>query len=155
MNAKAKLTAKIGAVAAALVVTFVAGREGYVPRVHRDPIGRLAACYGHDDPALKMGTTYTREQCVAMLEEDLAKHADVIKCFKVDLTEGQKVAVVSFAFNVGVQAVCGSTLTKKANAGAPPVEWCGELRRWVMAGGRELPGLVARRKAEEALCLTP
>lgn len=112
MTPKQRLAGKIGAGAAALVVAFVAAREGYVPKVHRDPIGRLAACYGHDDQTLKLGTTYSREQCVSMLEEDLAKHAEAVDCFTVPLTEGQKVAIVSFSFNVGTPAVCNSTMAR-------------------------------------------
>ena len=152
MSDRARLAAKVGAAAAAAALALVAAHEGYVPRVYRDPIGRLAACYGHDDQTLKPGTTYTRAQCVAMLDEDLAKHAEAIDCFKVSLTEGQKVAIVSFAFNVGTGAVCKSTMARKANAGAAPAEWCAELDRWVLAGGKKLPGLVARRAEERRLC---
>ena len=65
---------------------------------------------------------------------------------------GQKVAIVSFAFNVGTGAVCSSTMARKANAGADPAEWCAELDRWVLAGGKKLPGLVARRAEERRLC---
>lgn len=126
--------------------------EGYVPRVYADPVNRLAACYGHDDPNLKPGTRYTKAQCVEMLEEDLAKHAEALDCFKHPLTDGQKAAVISFAFNVGVKAVCTSTLVRKANAGAQPGEWCDELHRWVFAGGHKLPGLINRREAEYEMC---
>lgn len=154
MNAKAKLVAKIGAVAAAAAVAFVAGKEGTVPRTYLDPIGVITACTGHVDPSLKLGTTYTAEQCRDMLYEDLAKHADDLDCIKTPLTENQKVALLSFTFNVGRPAFCGSTLVRKANAG-DMAGACAELSRWVMAGGRQLPGLVNRRAAERALCETP
>ena len=67
------------------------------------------------------------------------------------MTDGQKAAFLSFAFNVGAQKFCGSTLVKKANQGDMPGA-CAELSRWTYAGGRELPGLVKRRAAERALC---
>lgn len=153
MNDKAKLAAKIGAVAAAMAAGLVMHSEGYVPTVYRDPIGRLAVCYGHDDPTLKPGTRYTRAQCEEMLAADLVKHADALDCFKRPLTDGQKAAMVSWAFNVGTRAVCTSTLVRKANAGAPPLEWCDELHRWVFAGGQRLPGLVIRREAEYEMCV--
>jgi lysozyme len=152
MTSKARLAAKVGAGAAALALAFVAAKEGYVPKVYRDPIGRLAACYGRDDQSMKLGTTFTREQCVAMLDEDLADHAEAVDCFKVPLTDAQKVAIVSFAFNVGAPAVCRSTMVRKANEGAPPSEWCAELSRWVIADGKRLPGLVARRAEERRMC---
>jgi lysozyme len=154
MNAKAKLIGKIGAAAAASAIAMVAAWEGYRPTVYADPIGRSAVCWGHDDPALKRGTTYTRAQCETMLAEDLAKHAEALNCIDATLTDGQKAAFVSFAFNVGSRAFCGSTLVRKANAGDMPGA-CAELSRWVMAGGKTLPGLVNRRAAERALCETP
>lgn len=154
MSAKTKLIAKIGAVAAASAVSLVAYFEGYVPRVYVDPVGRLASCYGHDDQTLKPGTTYTRAQCETMLADDLAKHAEALNCVKAPMTDGQKAAFVSFSYNVGVSAFCGSTLVRKANAG-DMLGACAELSRWVMAGGKKLPGLVNRRAAERELCEKP
>lgn len=150
---KAKLAAKIGAAAAALVVPVVMYFEGTVLRTYRDPIGIVTACTGHTGPELRMGQTFTREQCEEMLYRDLLKHADDLNCITVPLTDGQKAALLSFSFNVGRSAMCGSTLVRKANAGRPAAEWCPELSRWVYAGGRQLPGLVNRRKAEMKLCL--
>jgi len=151
MNAKAKLTAKIGAGAVALAIPLVVHFEGYVPWVHRDPIGRLAACYGHDDQAMTPGKRFTAAECQAMLDEDLLKHAAALDCIKRPLTDGQKAAFLSFAFNVGNGAFCGSTLVRKANAG-DMAGACAELSRWTLAGGKELPGLVRRRAAERAVC---
>lgn len=154
MSAKARLIAKVGALAAAAAVAFVASKEGTILQTYRDPIGIITACTGHVDPSLRLGTTYTREQCRDMLYSDLAKHADDLDCVKAPLTDNQKVALLSFTFNVGRQSFCGSTLVRKANAGDMPGA-CAELSRWVMAGGKTLPGLVNRRAAERALCETP
>lgn len=148
---RAKLVAKIGAGATALAIPLVTLYEGYVPWVHRDPIGRLAACYGHDDQTMTPGQRYTRQQCEDMLYGDLLKHAQALDCIKHPLTDGQKAAFVSFAFNVGNKAFCDSTLARKANAG-DMAGACAELSRWTRAGGRELPGLVKRRAAERELC---
>ena len=151
MTTRQKLAAKIGAGAVALAVPMIMVYEGYVPWVHRDPIGRLAACYGHDDQTMKPGRKFTDDQCRAMLDEDLLRHADALDCIKQPMTDGQKAAFLSFAFNVGAQKFCGSTLVKKANHGDMHGA-CAELSRWTYAGGRELPGLVKRRAAERALC---
>lgn len=151
MNAKAKLTAKIGAGAVALAIPLIVHFEGYVPWVHRDPIGRLAACYGHDDQTMTLGKRFTAAECQAMLNQDLIKHAEAIDCIKRPLTDGQKAAFLSFAFNVGNNAFCGSTLVRKANAG-DMAGACAELLRWTYAGKKELPGLVRRRAAERAVC---
>ena len=151
MNDRSKLIAKIGAAAAALAVSAVAFYEGTVQRTYRDPIGIITACTGHTGPELKMGQTFTREQCDDMLAKDLLEHAAALECIKTPMADGQKAAFLSFAVNVGDGAFCGSTLARKANAGDMRGA-CAELSRWTLAGGRELPGLVKRRAAERALC---
>ena len=151
MNNRAKLIAKIGATAVALVVPVVTYYEGKVNRTYVDPVGVLTSCYGHTGPELKPGQTFTDEQCLAQLEADLTKHAIALDCVRVPLTDGQKAAFLSFAFNVGNGAFCSSTLVRKANTGDMRGA-CSELSKWVYAGGKQLPGLVRRRAAERALC---
>ena len=150
---RAKLVAKIGAGATALAIPLVMLYEGTVLQSYRDPIGIITACVGHTGPELRMGQRYTRQQCEDMLYGDLLKHAQALDCITHPLTDGQKAAFVSFAFNVGNKALCDSTLARKANAG-DMAGACAELSRWTRAGGRELPGLVKRRAAEQAMCLS-
>lgn len=151
MSSKSALTTKIGAAAAAFVVSVVAVHEGTVHRTYRDPIGVVTACTGHTGPELQMGQTFTRAQCDAMLYQDLTRHAAALDCIKQPMTDGQKAAFLSFTFNVGNGAFCGSTLARKANAGDMQGA-CAELSRWTYAGGKQLPGLVRRRAAERQLC---
>ena len=148
---KQRLSLKIGAGAVALVVPLVMLWEGTVLQSYRDPIGVVTACVGHTGPELRMGQRYTRRQCEDMLYGDLLKHAQALDCIKRPLTDNQKAAFLSFAFNVGDRAFCDSTLARKANAGDMSGA-CAELSRWTRAGGRELPGLVKRRAAERDLC---
>jgi len=59
-------------------------------------------------------------------------------------------ALIDFTFNLGGSALKNSSLRRKVNAGmwaAVPTE----LRKWVMAAGKRLRGLVIRREAEAAL----
>ena len=151
MTPRARLIAKIGATAVALVIPVVTYYEGKVNRTYVDPVGALTSCYGHTGPELKPGQTFTDEQCLAQLEADLTKHAIALDCVRTPLTDGQKAAFLSFAFNVGNGAFCSSTLVRKANTGDMPGA-CAELSKWVYAGGKQLPGLVKRRAAERALC---
>ncbi len=151
MSWKAKLIAIVGAGAAALAVPLVQHYEGTVLSTYRDPVGIITTCTGHTGPELKMGQTYTREQCEEMLYKDLAKHAGALSCIRAPLTNGQRAAFLSFAFNVGDDAFCRSTLVRKANAGDINGA-CAELSRWTLAGGKQLPGLVRRRAAERQLC---
>lgn len=148
---KAKLIAKIGAAAVALAVPVVMVYEGLVTRSYRDPIGVLTACWGHTGPDVRPGQRYTREQCERLLYQDLLKHADALDCIHVPMTDGQKAAFLSFAFNVGASRFCASTLVRKANAG-DMAGACAELSRWTYAGGKQLPGLVRRRATERAVC---
>lgn len=151
MSWKAKFIAIVGAGAAALAVPLVQHFEGTVFSTYRDPVGIITACTGHTGSELKMGQTYTREQCEEMLYKDLAKHADALICVRVPLTDGQRAAFLSFAFNVGDDAFCRSTLVRKANVGDINGA-CAELSRWTYASGKQLPGLVRRRAAERQLC---
>lgn len=59
-------------------------------------------------------------------------------------------ALVDWTFNLGEGNLRQSTLRRKVNAG----QWAevpAQLMRWTRGGGRVLPGLVARRKAEAAM----
>jgi lysozyme len=151
MSNKAKLIAAIGAAVAALAVPLVAKYEGTVQATYHDPVGIITACTGHTGPDLQMGQVFTREQCEDMLYKDLLKHTAALECVRSPMTDGQKAAFLSFAFNVGNGAFCSSTLARKANAGDMPGA-CAELSRWTYAGGKQLPGLVNRRAAERRLC---
>jgi len=152
---RAALIAKLGATAVGLVMAVVITWEGYNARVYQDPIGRLAVCYGHDDPKLTPGATYSAAECRAILDADLLLHAEVLGCIEAaplrEMTDGQKAALVSFAYNVGVNGACRSTFVRRINAGEGAAA-CAELSRWIYAGGKVQPGLVNRRAAERRIC---
>jgi lysozyme len=61
-------------------------------------------------------------------------------------------AVISWAFNVGSQAACGSTLVKKLQAFDYPGA-CKELLKWDKFKGASLPGLTVRRQSEYRQCM--
>lgn len=103
---------------------------------------------------IKMGQRYTPAQCTLMLERDLVDHAQgVIDCAPVLYgREAQVVAAVSLAYNIGVRRFCGSTAARLFRAR----QWraaCDAMLAWKYAGGRIVPGLVARRAREHALCV--
>lgn len=147
-----KVIAVVGAGATSLAVSLVVTHEGLRQQTYRDPIGIVTACYGHTGPELKLGQRYTLQQCQAMLEDDLARHAEYLGCIKKPLSDHQKAAFLSFVFNVGGSKFCSSTLVRKANQG-DLAGACSEMLRWTMAGGRELPGLVSRRRDEYQVCM--
>ncbi|MBN3816266.1 lysozyme [Paraburkholderia sp. Se-20369] len=156
---KKTLAGVVGAAAAALLVSVVPKFEGVKLIGYRDPIGIPTKCMG-DTTNVVVGQRYSDAECRESLERQLISHAEpVLKC-----TPGLKghtyqlAAAVSFAYNVGPAAYCGSTTAKRFNAG----DWRGACRalneadngrpQWVTAGGRVLPGLVQRRAEERALC---
>lgn len=152
MSARAKgAVASLAAVLAAL--PLVATYEGYVPGTYADPVGIPTVCYGETDRAMTLRGRFTREECTAVLGASLMRHADALDaCIHRPVTANEAAALLSWAYNVGTDAACGSTLVRKLNAGAPPSEWCAEMSRWTRAGGVELRGLVKRRAAERATC---
>jgi lysozyme len=67
--------------------------------------------------------------------------------------QGRFDALVSFAFNAGLGNLQRSQIRTRANR----AHWPGAadaLMQWTKAGGRVLPGLLARRQAERALMLS-
>jgi lysozyme len=61
---------------------------------------------------------------------------------------------VSFAYNLGPNALKGSSLLKKVNANTNDLSIKAEFMKWVNAGGKKLAGLVRRREAEAILYFT-
>lgn len=147
------LLAVVGAVAATLLLAFTPVQEGRVLKTYRDIGGVLTYCDGATENA-QAGKTYTPAECDAQLDRDLERHAaGIAKCVPMDrLTDGQKVAFVDAAFNIGVPAFCGSSMARRANAG-DMAGACDALLMWNRAGGREVAGLTRRRQRERELCL--
>jgi len=134
----------------------VATYEGYVPQAYKDVVGVTTACYGHTGSDVKMGQTYTKAECTKFLTEDLYEAAAAVEqCAKRPLTNNQKAATISLAYNIGGNAFCGSTLVKRLNAGEPAAQWCPEFKKWTYANGIQWKGLVKRRQEEFLLCLKP
>ena len=151
MSVNTRLVTIVGSLSAAYLTLYVPQFEGMILRGYTDPIGVVTACAGHTKTAV-LGRPYTRAECERLLVEDLVEHAEGVKaCVTRPIHPGPRAAFISFAYNVGVNKFCGSTMARLANAG----DWkgaCAELDKWVYAGGQKLPGLVARRAAERAVC---
>lgn len=127
--------------------------EGTKLHAYADVAGVWTICTGHTE-GVKPGDTATEAQCQTWLSQDMAKaNAGIKACITRPLTAEQETALTDFAYNVGVPSVCRSTLVALLNRGESPAVWCKQLLRWTEAGGKELPGLVKRRRAEYALCI--
>lgn len=77
----------------------------------------------------------------------------VSKMLKVSVTQNQYDALVSLAYNIGTRALSSSTLMKKLNAGDVKGA-ADEFLRWNKSGGKAMPGLTNRRKAEREVFLS-
>jgi lysozyme len=87
----------------------------------------------------------------AILAADLATfERGVLRLCPGGLTQGRFDALVSFSFNVGLGNLQRSTIRMKHNRGDFEGA-AGGFMAWTKAGGKELPGLVKRRKHERAL----
>jgi len=98
----------------------------------------------------------TKEKAVEYLMNDVHTFELAVDAMAVDvITQNQFNALVSFAYNLGQNALKNSTLLKKVNANPNDPAIRAEFNKWVNAGGKKLAGLVARRKAEADLYFTP
>ena len=132
---------------------LVAPFEGKENQVYVDPVGILTSCYGHTGKELKKGQTFTNEQCLEQLAEDLVEHdKQMMRLVRVPISDKERAAYLSFVYNVGVGNFSKSTLLRKLNT-KDYVGACKELPRWNKAGGKVLNGLTRRREAEMKLCL--
>jgi lysozyme len=113
--------------------------------------GRWTIGYGHTGGIAPLTPEITPETAEALLAGDLRTvAAGVERLIKVPVTQGQFDALVSLAFNCGVDAVARSTLLRKLNKGDPGGA-AAEFAKWNRAKGVVLAGLVKRRAAEQAL----
>ncbi len=142
----------LGAIAAAALMAITPDFEGTKYKTYRDPGGVLTYCTGATENAM-WGKTYTTAQCAAQLDKDLATHAEgVMKCIHVPMNDGQKIAYVDTAYNIGVAAFCGSSMARYTNAG-DAARGCQSLNLWIYQGKEILAGLVRRRALMTRYCL--
>lgn len=140
---------------AALAVAVVGRFEGLSLVAYPDPAtgGRpWTVCYGHAT-GVKPGDRYSLDECKAMLKRDLLVYwTGVYSCTSVPLPDERAVALTSFAYNVGVQTACRSSVVRLINQGKTR-QGCDALMLYDKANGVRFSGLTKRRAAERQLCL--
>lgn len=132
--------------------------EGCKLTAYQDSVGVWTIGYGGTQPVdgkpIRAGMTIKQETAERLLKTGLVSYeSDVSRLVKVELTQGQLDALVSFTYNLGARSLSTSTLLRKLNAG----DYAGaadEFLRWNKAGGKVLNGLTCRREAERALFLS-
>ena len=129
--------------------------EGLRTGAYRDAAGVWTIGYGHTSmagpPRVGRNMKITRTEAASILARDVAGFAEgVASHVRVPLSDSQFSALVSFAYNVGLENFRKSSVLRAVNDG----DCCAVPRRlslWVKAGGKVLPGLINRRAAEGAL----
>jgi len=98
---------------------------------------------------------WSQQEVDALFERDLITFERGVLRLVPGVTEYQGAfdALVSFSYNAGLGSLMRSQIRIKANRG----EWekaADHLMDWTKGGGKVLPGLVKRRKAERELFLS-
>ena len=143
---------------------LIGNAEGCRRNPYNCPAGVLSAGIG-STTHIRAAHSYSDDEIASMWVEDL-KRAErcVNRNFNGgEMTQGQFDAMTSAAFNMGClnlmwfinsQGIRQRTSIWKHAQDRRWEEMCHRLNDFVNAGGRKLPGLVARRQAEEVICLT-
>lgn len=157
----------VGSLAAAALFNFTPTQEGRVLKTYKDIAGVLTYCDGATENAI-WGKVYTPAECNAQLERDLTRHAEGIERCGVPLarmTDGQKVAFVDTAYNIGIANFCDSSMARLSKAGDMPgacravLAWDGINKKIKQPDGTfkkvhiQIRGVVLRRQRVYDFCM--
>ena len=123
--------------------------EGVKLVAYKCPAGIPTIGVGHTK-GVKMGQKIQMAQVNSLLRSDLSPIEAFLNKQPAKFTQGQFDALIDFAFNLGIGALSGSSLFKKALVKANDTEIKNEFMKWTHAAGKVLPGLVKRRQWESA-----
>lgn len=143
----------IGAKGLSLIKQF----EGLLLKPYKCPAGIPTIGYGatYYPSGLKVtmnDKAITEGQASTMLMNMLKTYEKSVDSFcRDDINQNQFDALVSFSYNVGVNALKNSTLLKKVNKDPNDPTIRAEFMKWNKAGGKVLKGLTNRRIAEADL----
>lgn len=138
---------------------MIAMHEGYSPTPYKDTGGVITNGFGN--ATITPSRNVSVIEALADLKDNTASAGQAVSlCITAPITQGQHDAYTSFAFNVGTDKFCKSTMARKANAG-DKIGSCAEFDRWVFVAGKDCrirasncSGIVKRRQEEKELCLS-
>lgn len=136
--------------------TLIANEEGFRSCPYSDPTGVATIGYGAtfypDGKSVTLSDScLDKAEAKKLLNWHIASASkEVDRLVRVPISNNQKTALTSFAFNFGSGALGSSALLSKLNAGDKQGA-AGEFDRWVHGNGQVLPGLRDRRVKEKAL----
>lgn len=141
--------------ATAVAVALIAGYEGYRSTAYDDGGGVQTVGFG-TTAGVKPGDRIDPVRAVKRLAGDADKTAQALaQCIgDVPMTDGEWTAYTSWAYNVGVNAACNSTLVKLLHKNPPDYAGaCRQLLRWDKDNGIRVGGLTNRRMSEYQICM--
>lgn len=124
--------------------------EGFDYRAYWDEFGKVWTIGWGRTHGVKPGDYTTQDD-----EHDWLKgyleglQSRIRKHVRVEISELQEEALISFAFNCGMGALVSSTLLRKLNSG-DHAGAAREFDRWIHAGEVVLNGLITRRAEERS-----
>jgi lysozyme len=131
--------------------------EGFKSAPYKCPAGiptiGYGATYYPDGTKVKLtDKPVTQREADTMLLNMLKHYEQGVDSFTTDkVNQNQFDALVSIAYNIGLQALKGSTLIRKVNLDPNDKTIKNEFMRWTKANGRVMDGLLNRRKEEAEL----
>jgi len=126
--------------------------EGCRLKAYLCPVKVWTIGWGATGPGIKQGIEWTEDQADSRLDTDAYKYwAIALKASPVlALYPEIHEAIADFCYNLGGTKYKASTLKKRIDAGDLDGA-CEEIVKWVYGGGRRLPGLILRRRAESEI----
>lgn len=141
--------------ATAMAIALIAGFEGYRGAAYDDGGGVQTVGFGTTQ-GVTAQSRIDPVRAVQRLAKDTDTHTrKLAQCIgDVPLSEGEWTAYQSWAYNVGVNASCSSTLVRLLHKNPPDYAGaCKQLLRWNKDNGQVVQGLANRRAQEYRLCI--
>ena len=126
--------------------------EGLRLKAYLCPAGVPTIGWGHTI-GVRIGETITEAQASDYLVEDITPIEVLLNSQHINFRQEQFDALVSWIFNLGVNAFGGSTMLKYIRDNRSDEEITDQMVRWVNAGKKPLVGLKRRRIAEANMFL--
>lgn len=122
--------------------------EGY-GRAMRDSKGNFIKGSANKSLAYSRISIKTESEALAALSQDLGPREQIVmQKIKVPINQNQFDALVSYIYNTGGSQSLYNLINKKASD--EQIRWWFE-NKYITGGGKVLPGLIRRRKAEADL----
>jgi len=137
-------------------LNFIAGHEGLRLKAYLCPANVSTIGFGTtrypNGSKVKIGDEITKDDALKLLKHDVGKFELAVDAMTTDkVNQNQFDALVSFAYNLGGDALKKSTLLKVVNINPNDLRIKKEFQKWVYADGKKLGGLIKRRQDEANL----